>query len=491
VTCVWDDGVVVIGAGPSAAVAARELVKAGLPVTMLDAGHGEPRGILVHVAGRTVLRWTQRGYLFTDRQRSAGHRPVTWISSLSHGGLTNFWTGVVPRYAPEDFTEGAIVDERFAWPIGYDDLVEFYDMVEQDLMITAGDRAIPNVPQGRVAHRYQPPRDWRELAQRLEVNGATIAPAPMAGGSRWMIALRPREFTSQACIIRRFATASNFRLRRSARVVRLKLAKSADRVESAVYVDGTGQLRSVRGRAFVVAAGTLDSTEILLRSVSPDFPSGLGNSYGLLGSYLHDHPREWWPARPRRPLTAVPHPMYIAREPYGSSEPLSAASMTMGIGSMTARLATFVNRRTDQLGVQVLGTMIPSDKRSVSLTPGWAADDPASQLHLDHSFDDQALRTLYRARSRFRQLFADAGNPIEIGPFHEIVPGSAVHYAGSARMHHRPEFGVVDAFNRVHAVPNVVVCDPSCFTTGPEKNPTLTAMAIAARAARRLAEDLA
>jgi choline dehydrogenase-like flavoprotein len=57
-------------------------------------------------------------------------------------------------------------------------------------------------------------------------------------------------------------------------------------------------------------------------------------------------------------------------------------------------------------------------------------------------------------------------------------------------MHANPEFGVVDADNRVHGAPNVVVCDASCFTTGPEKNPTLTAMAIAARAARRLAADL-
>jgi choline dehydrogenase-like flavoprotein len=100
------------------------------------------------------------------------------------------------------------------------------------------------------------------------------------------------------------------------------------------------------------------------------------------------------------------------------------------------------------------------------------------------------LGTLHRARAHFQRLFADAANPVEIGPFHDALPGEAVHYAGSARMHRRPEFGVVDGDNRVHGVPNVVVCDASCFTTGPEKNPTLTAMAIAARAARRLATEL-
>jgi choline dehydrogenase-like flavoprotein len=488
-TAEYDDGVVVIGAGPCAAVAARELVTAGLDVTMLDAGRGAPRGVLVRVAGRTVLRWTQGGYLMTDRQRSSGS-PATWISSLSLGGLSNFWTGVVPRFAPEDFTEGASIDERFAWPIGYDDLVEFYALVERDLTITRGEGDIPQAPRGESAYVYRPPRDWVELDQRAQECGAAIAPAPIAKGSPWMVALRPREFTSHACIVRPLAGARNFHLRRDARVVRLHLAKSADRVESATYVDSSGRLQSIRGRAFVVAAGALDTTEILLRSVSTHFPTGLGNAYGVLGRYLHDHPREWWPARASRPLTATPHPMYIAREPYGSNEPLLAASMTMGTGTRTARLATFVNRRIHRFGVQVLGTMIPTDRVSVSLSPDWAADAPASQLHLDHSFDERALGTLHRARSRFRQLFADAGNPVEIGPFHDIVPGESVHYGGSARMHRRSEFGVVDAFNRVHGVPNVVVCDASCFTTGPEKNPALTGMAIAARAGRHLAGEL-
>ena len=57
-------------------------------------------------------------------------------------------------------------------------------------------------------------------------------------------------------------------------------------------------------------------------------------------------------------------------------------------------------------------------------------------------------------------------------------------------MHANPEFGVLDRWNRMYDVPNVAVVDPSCFPTGPEKNPTLTAMALAARAADRLADDL-
>jgi choline dehydrogenase-like flavoprotein len=57
-------------------------------------------------------------------------------------------------------------------------------------------------------------------------------------------------------------------------------------------------------------------------------------------------------------------------------------------------------------------------------------------------------------------------------------------------MHASPRFGVTDSFNRLHDIPNVLVVDASCFTTGPEKNPTLTLMALAARSADRLARDL-
>ena len=57
-------------------------------------------------------------------------------------------------------------------------------------------------------------------------------------------------------------------------------------------------------------------------------------------------------------------------------------------------------------------------------------------------------------------------------------------------MHADPAFGVLDKWNRVYDSPNVIVCDASCFPTGPEKNPTPTSMAIAARAAHRLAADL-
>ena len=72
----------------------------------------------------------------------------------------------------------------------------------------------------------------------------------------------------------------------------------------------------------------------------------------------------------------------------------------------------------------------------------------------------------------------------------EVMEGSSVHYGGTVRMHSSPEYGLLDGWNRLRGTGNVIVADASCFTTSVEKNPALTSMAIAARAANRLAHDL-
>ena len=139
--------------------------------------------------------------------------------------------------------------------------------------------------------------------------------------------------------------------------------------EAAVeFIDRTTkERRTVRGRAVVVAAGTLDSTKLLLQSRSDDFPDGLGNSRGLVGRYLHDHPRQWWPARLERPMPNLAHPIYIAREPVGDGEPLMASSMTLGMVEAKARIMSWYGGKGDRSASRCLGTMVPSEEFTVRL----------------------------------------------------------------------------------------------------------------------------
>jgi choline dehydrogenase-like flavoprotein len=237
----------------------------------------------------------------------------------------------------------------------------------------------------------------------------------------------------------------------------------------------------------VLAAGAIDTTAIILRSTSDDFPTGLGNTADLVGRYLHDHPREWWIVETERRLTALSHPAYVARADHAASEPLMASSLMLGqTPRWPDRLLVYTGGKVNAFGVQVLGTMVPTPDVGVRLGD---RDGVRPALHL--RYDDATLKNMRAARERVREVLAAGGVRSEVpGPFHELTPGQSVHWAGTVRMHDDPQFGVLDRWNRMYDVANVAVVDPSCFTTGPEKNPTLTAMAIAARAAVRLASDL-
>ena len=97
---------------------------------------------------------------------------------------------------------------------------------------------------------------------------------------------------------------------------------------------------------------------------------------------------------------------------------------------------------------------------------------------------------MVKAREHLVQLMQDAGHKERSGKSFRRCPRNRQAYGGAARMHASPKFGVTDGFNRLHEMPNVLVVDASSFTTGAEKNPTLTVMALAARSADRLARDL-
>jgi choline dehydrogenase-like flavoprotein len=306
-----------------------------------------------------------------------------------------------------------------------------------------------------------------------------------------MVAGRGSEFNSYHIIARPLQRRREFELRLGAHVTRL-IQSRFGAVEGVEYFDiASATLRTIRARAVVLAAGTVDTTRILLSSVSTASPAGLGNEHGLVGRYVHDHPRDWWPVEFERPLTLLSHPLYLARSAYSASPPLSGASATIGLAATRDLAKTWIGRKGRRFGVQVFGTMTPSEDHVIRLAADRVDRFGVPCVEIDIRYDDAARATLSSMRDRFAKVFADAGAPVRLETVDWMPrPGSSVHYAGSVRMHANPELGVLDPWNRIHSCPNVVVADMSSFTTSPEKNPTLTAMALSARAARKLADDI-
>jgi choline dehydrogenase-like flavoprotein len=192
-----------------------------------------------------------------------------------------------------------------------------------------------------------------------------------------------------------------------------------------------------------------------------------------------------------RPLSLLAPAAYLTRLPYASSPPLLATSWTLGTATVQDRIRSRFGLKGTAVGVQMIGTMIPSE--ACVAKPSTTKKDEFGLPTLDVCirYSDAEVDNVVRARQHLLNLMDDAGCRAVIGAVvPTLFPGTIAHYGGTARMHAKPQYGVTDAWNRVYGAPNVLVCDAACFTTACEKNPTLTVMAIAARAATRLVHDL-
>lgn len=483
--------VIVIGSGPSGAMAALTLLQRGIPVTMLESGLDAPRGLLVRALGRTIYRkWPT--YPPRDHHVASDDPEALWHHDFVPGGMSNYWTGAVPRFAPEDFTEGERLHERYRWPISYDDLRPYYERVERLLVVSGGARDVPNLPAGHVTYPRVLPRDWEPIAPHAQAFGHGFTPMPLATGTPWMLSRSAAPFNSYTVIVQKLHRFQHFRLVLGAHALRLEWSGERKRARSVVYFDRAARCeRSIEGAAIVVAAGPLASAKLLLDSACADFPGGLGDTEGILGRYLHDHAHDWFQVELDRPLSRLSHTHYLTRASYQAAEPLHAAGCTFGSANPRDRLLAFTPLKTHRFGVVIFGTVVPTERNGVSPHATEKGEFGLPKLDLHIRFDDSVRETITAARERLLAVLDAAGFHAKIlGEPPNPIPGWAVHYGGTVRMHRSPTYGMLNAWNRMHAIANVAVVDASSFTTGVEKNPTLTAMALATRAADRLAADL-
>ena len=477
-----DERIVVIGSGPTGAAAALTLVDLGLPVTMLESGTRPPDGLLVRAMGRNVFR-------------KRGIAPVQgdWVQTLVPGGLSNFWVGASPRFAPDDFTEGERLHERYRWPVSYVDVVPYYERMERLMQIVGNPVDVPNLPGSVVLQPRQLPGAWNKVAASAVKAGHGLVPMPLADGPDWSFSHTGVGFNSFTHVVRRLQRRPNFDLRLGAHVLQLEWDGATRKVRTVVYRDrSAGCDRRVAAGSVVVAAGPLASTRLLLNSTSNDFPDGLGNSEGLLGRYLHEHPSQWFTLELKSgKLPRLPQAAYLTRGPIKASQPLLAAGSTIGFVSTRDKLWSALPVPADRFGVLMFGTMVPTETNFLQLDPSQHDEFglPVLSAHLQYSCDE--LCNLSTHRVNLANILEGAGYACSVPKFvPDPQPGRSVHYGGTVRMHASAKYGMLDGWNRLHAVQNVVVADASAFTTGVEKNPTLTAMALAARACERLANDL-
>jgi choline dehydrogenase-like flavoprotein len=480
----------VIGSGAAGIAASLALLERGVPVVMMEAG-----------------RWDTSGDgLMSEEYRSSGDPPFSWYRLRQLGGKLNQWKAHCPRFSAADFDGHK--QEGFRWPVRYEEIAPYYARIERILGVVGEAAGEEDLPDGEFVGAFRKRVFEVNLARKLAKRGLLLTqgryavyPAAMERSRNGAIALtRDRAlertidyFRPQGVFHGSLHPKPSFSLLLGAQALRLEIDPGSNHPEAVTFINRrTGQQESLRARSVVLAAGCLESTKLLLHSTSERYPEGLGNTSGTLGRYLTDHTQAGVFLRVPKTVDASDLDRDGIRRPeaFGSylhaytDAALRKAPELAGMYSFQV----FGARRRDHtvIGLTGMAVMEPRAENGMRLTGELSETGvPIPEFRVEFTEEDRARQQkMMRVADELAQEF----RPID--ELNRYSQTSSIHYAGTCRMGSNPKTSMCDATGALHEIPRVHVADASVFVSSPEKNPTLTLMALAWRSAEHLVRKI-
>ncbi|WP_440877093.1 GMC oxidoreductase [Thalassotalea sp. PLHSN55] len=458
-------------------------------------------------------------------------RPFSWTRGYQLGGRSITWGRQSLRWGVKDFQANAKDGHGVPWPIGYDDLAPWYDYVEQFVGISANKDGLDEIPDGI----FQKP--WQMSCAELFVSKGLAKhysdrklvvgrAANLTEPTEQQTALgrgpcQARSYCRRGCSFGGYFSSLSATLPAAKNTGNLTIVTDAI-VEKVNYDEKTGKAigvsiidahtkekRSYQSRVVFLCASTLASVQILLNSKSTTFPNGIANSSGTVGRYIMDHfggamanaqvpGFEDKYAYGRRPIaTYIPNYRHDKTDEvdfirgYGY-QAIAANRTNSGTAAKRAGIGIEAKDSAHQQGpwrfrAFMYGEMLPYYDNTATLHPTKVDKWGIPLLHIDAHIRENERKMIVQAAKDIKEMLTVVGctdiKITELNKDKHLELGNKIHEMGGACMGDNPKTSVLNKWSQAHDVPNLFVTDGACMSSCATQNPSLTYMAITARAA--------
>lgn len=461
---------------------------------------------------------------------TASGKPFHWFRARQVGGKSIIWGRQVYRWSDLDFEanlrDGIAVD----WPIRYRDLEPWYDRVERFIGVSGQAEGLSQLPDGS----FLPPMQMTCVEQHVRDRmRAHFGAERLMTIGRVAVLTEPHEGRAachycgpceRGCETRSYFSSLNstlpaafdtgrVTLRPYSIVQSLAYDHDRGRVSGVRVVDArTREAREYRGRVVFLCASALESARILLNSRTSRLPEGLANASGQVGRNVMDHIKwggasgefEGW--SDRRTIGNRPNGTYVPRFRNVASK---HTAFLRGYGLQGGSRRTGWRDRLSAPGLGAAfkqhlvepgpwtmtfggyGEMLPNERNRCTLHPTQVDAWGIPTLHIECAWGENELAIHRDMSVTAAEILEVAGarniRPDRRGP---SVPGNANHEMGTARMGRDRRTSVLNGWNQSWDVPNLFVTDGACMASSGCQNPSLTYMALTARACHYAADEM-
>lgn len=455
-------------------------------------------------------------------------KPFHWVRGDILGGRSVMWGRQCYRWSDLDFEANRRDGHGIDWPIRYSDIAGWYSHVEKFAGISGQAEGLPQLPDGE----FLKPMPMNSVEKHVKAAIESDFEGRMMTIGRVAVLTEPHNgrgachycgpcsngcsvsayFCSLTSTLPAARATGNLTIRPDSVVERLDTDAATGRVSSVSVVDAkTRERLTFRGKLVFLCASTVGSTQILLNSKSELHPNGLANGSGALGRYLMDHTFGTWIGgeipgyRDRDTIGARPNGIYIPRfrnldgqdedapflRGYGFQGAARRAGYNRDVPGFGRKFKEAVSQPGPwTMGLGGFGEILPYADNRMLLDTKKVDRFGIPQVRFEVEYKENEKKMIDDIIARGKEMLEAAGaKDIRSHPG-PMIMGRGVHEMGTARMGHDPDQSVLNAWNQAHEVPNLFVTDGACMTSGSCVNPSVTYMAITARAAHHAAELL-